>query len=229
MNAIPLVRMRYAGFSLKRAGQRAWFCGGPVFGTAGEQMQVGLYRIAMFIQLVRWGAGPDWRPQQIRLQVASLDGLESDLIQGASLEFNCPEPAIEVPAQLLSHELIVVPPDSASVPGSPESIELDFRDSLRQILRTHIRGQRFHIYQIARSLDLPVRTLQRRLADQGLVYSELVVQTRIDLARELLKGSAQPIHKIAAEVGYIESTHFARAFRRITGNSPRDYRTDNTD
>jgi AraC-like DNA-binding protein len=181
----------------------------------------------MFVQLVRWAAGPDWRPQRVRLQVASSAGMESDLIRGAILEFNCREPAIEVPAHLLARELLIEPPASARVAGSPEQLSLDFRNSLRQVLRTHIRGHRFRIDQTADALDLSVRTLQRRLAEHGLVYSELVEQTRIDLARRLLQDTDLPIADIAREVGYGESTHFSRAFRRITGNSPRDFRSAN--
>jgi len=216
-----------AEFSIRRERERVWFCGGPVQGTPAEQLQVGLYRLAMFVQLVRWAAGPDWRPQRVRLQVASSAGMESDLIRGAILEFNCREPAIEVPARLLARELLIEPPASARVAGSPEQLSLDFRNSLRQVLRTHIRGHRFRIDQTADALDLSVRTLQRRLAEHGLVYSELVEQTRIDLARRLLQDTDLPIGDIAREVGYGESTHFSRAFRRINGNSPRDFRRAN--
>lgn len=217
-----------AEFDLKRAGDRVWFCGGPVYGTPGEILQVGMYRIAMLIQLVRWAVGHDWRPGRIRLQVASLEGIDSDLVQGASLEFNCPEPAVEVPRSLLGLELCVEPPASAFMQGSPENVLFDFRDNFKQILRTHIRGHRFHIGDIARSVDMSVRTLQRRLTDHSLVFSDLVEQTRIDMARDLLAHTDLPIQDIAREVGYIESTHFSRAFSRVTGNSPRDFRHYNS-
>jgi AraC-like DNA-binding protein len=216
-----------AEFSIRRERERVWFCGGPVHGTPAEQLQVGLYRLAMFVQLVRWAAGPEWRPQRVRLPVASVSGMETDLIRGASLEFNCREPAIEVPVRLLARELLIEPPASARIAGSPQQLSLNFRNSLRQVLRTHIRGHRFRIDQTADALDLSVRTLQRRLAEHGLVYSELVEQTRIDLARRLLQDTDLPIADIAREVGYGESTHFSRAFRRITGNSPRDFRSAN--
>ena len=213
-----------AEFNFKREGNCAWFCGGPVYGSPDEQLQVGLYRIALFIQLVRWVAGPDWRPWQVRLQVASIDGCESDLIRGACLEFNCREPAIAVPPELLSRELLIEPPQSAYVPGNPENMSLDFRSNLKSLLRTQVRGRRLRINEIANALDLSVRTLQRRLAEHGLVFSELVEQTRVDLARELLRDPDIRIRDIASETGYAESSNFARAFRRVTGISPHEYR-----
>ena len=213
-----------AEFSFNREGDYAWFCAGPVYGSPDEQLQIGLYRIAMFIQLVRWAAGAEWRPRRVRLQGVSPDACESDLIRGACLEFNCREPAIEVPAELLGRELLIEPPQSACVPGSPENISLEFRSNLKSLLRTQIRGRRLRINEIANALDLSVRTLQRRLAEHGLVYSELVEQTRVDLARELLRDPDLLIRDIASEAGYAESSHFTRAFRRVTGITPREYR-----
>ena len=217
-----------AEFSFKREGDLAWFCAGPVHGSPDEQLQIGLYRIAMFIQLVRWVAGTDWRPRRVRLQVASLEGCESDLVRGANLEFNCREPAIEVTPELLGRELLIEPPQSDCVPGSPENLSLDFRSNLKTLLRTQIRGRRLRINEVANALDLSVRTLQRRLAEHGLVYSELVEQTRVDLARELLRNPDLRIREIASEAGYAESSHFTRAFRRVTGITPRDYRASAT-
>lgn len=217
-----------AEFSFKRVGDQAWFCGGPVYGTENEIWQVGLYRIALFVQLVRWVAGPDWRPRQIRLQVSSLaDHLDCDLIQGTSLAFNYREPAILVPNSMLGLALKLSPPHNIDVQGSPEKISFDFRNNVKEMLRTHIRGHRFHLNDIACSVDMSVRTFQRRLEDHGLVFSDLVEQTRVDMARGLLSHTDMPVQDIAREVGYCESTHFSRAFRRITGNSPREFRTFN--
>ena len=43
-------------------------------------------------------------------------------------------------------------------------------------------------------------------------------------ARELLGAGELPISEIASRLGYSDSAHFARAFRRIAGVSPREYR-----
>ena len=213
-----------AEFGLRRDADTVWFCGGPVYGSSAEQLQVGLYRIAMLIQLVRWAAGDDWQPDRIQLQADSLESIESDLLRGARLEFNCAEPAIAAPSALLGRKLMIAPSSSAFTPGTEANLSLSFRNSLKEFLRTHIRGHRFHIEQAARALDLPVRSLQRELAEHGLIYSELVEQTRVELASELLQTTHLKIGDIARIVGYSESTHFSRAFRRVTGNTPRHYR-----
>ena len=69
-----------------------------------------------------------------------------------------------------------------------------------------------------------VRTLQRRLAQCGLTYSHLVQQARFEVAAALLQDPDTKIIDIALSVGYGDPSHFARAFRRLTGVSPREFR-----
>ena len=80
------------------------------------------------------------------------------------------------------------------------------------------------IAQAAESIGTSVRTLQRNLGDLGLSYSMLVDQARRELASQLLLDYDRKIIDLAYELGYEDPSHFARAFRRMTGESPRDYR-----
>ncbi|MCB1499755.1 MAG: helix-turn-helix transcriptional regulator [Bauldia sp.] len=80
------------------------------------------------------------------------------------------------------------------------------------------------IERVAGSLGLGVRALQRRLNGDGVNFRELVNRVRIARATEFLRGSAESITTIAAELGYVNSTHFTRAFKAAVGLSPRDFR-----
>ena len=71
--------------------------------------------------------------------------------------------------------------------------------------------------------DLSTRTLQRKLADAGLSYRGLLDEVQFETATELLQNADQNITEIASLVGYSDPSHFARAFRRIAGDSPREY------
>ncbi|MFG1425659.1 AraC family transcriptional regulator [Roseixanthobacter glucoisosaccharinicivorans] len=72
----------------------------------------------------------------------------------------------------------------------------------------------------ARSLGLPPRTLQRRLAGLGTSFEVLVDQWRREQARQHLAQSAMPIASIARQLGYSDPAHFIRAFRRWEGHTP---------
>ena len=77
---------------------------------------------------------------------------------------------------------------------------------------------------IANSLNMSLRTLQRRLREEGLSYKELLNETRRDLALQYIQDSRVSINQITYMLGFSECSNFSRAFKRWTGRSPTAYR-----
>jgi AraC-like DNA-binding protein len=73
---------------------------------------------------------------------------------------------------------------------------------------------------VAQALALSLRTLARRLADEGTTYGEIVDQLRKSLATQYLKDPGMSLGHIAWLLGYEGSTSFNHAFKRWTGRSP---------
>lgn len=73
---------------------------------------------------------------------------------------------------------------------------------------------------IAPELGLTARTLQRRLAMQGLTYRDLVRDARKRLANQYLEESEIDLTEVAFLLGYSELSAFSHAFHRWTGTSP---------
>lgn len=71
---------------------------------------------------------------------------------------------------------------------------------------------------------MSARTLQRRLADEGAVYQELVDEARRELSERLLRTTQYPLVEIAFLTGFAEQSGFTRAFKRWAGETPRSYR-----
>ena len=69
------------------------------------------------------------------------------------------------------------------------------------------------------------RTLQRRLNKVGTTYSDLIQEVRYDIAVHLLKENNFKLLDIAYELVYSDPAHFTRAFQRMAGVSPREYRS----
>ena len=67
---------------------------------------------------------------------------------------------------------------------------------------------------------MSVRTLSRRLADEGTTYAEVVDQLRRSLALQYLNDPGMSLSQIAWLLGYQGSTSFNHAFRRWTGAPP---------
>jgi AraC-like DNA-binding protein len=78
--------------------------------------------------------------------------------------------------------------------------------------------------EIARRLRFSQRTFARRLALEGLTFSEVVESLRRELAEQYLADSGLSISKIAWLLGYRENSAFAHAFKRWTGKTPRQAR-----
>lgn len=57
---------------------------------------------------------------------------------------------------------------------------------------------------------------------------EFIIQFRMSKAQELLKTTDYSVTKISEMVGYQNAFNFSRAFKKITGISPRDWRIKNS-
>ncbi len=76
----------------------------------------------------------------------------------------------------------------------------------------------------AAALRVSSRTLKRKLAAEGVSFSQLVAEARQESALRLLKTSSLSVAAIAKRLGYSTAPNFIRAFRRWTGKTPVSYR-----
>ena len=74
-----------------------------------------------------------------------------------------------------------------------------------------------------RVLGLHPRTLERRLSRWGASFESLLDEFRRIRSLQLIQQGTHSLTDIAFLVGYSDSAHFTRAFRRWTGSPPRDY------
>ncbi len=68
------------------------------------------------------------------------------------------------------------------------------------------------------------RSLRRRLKEEGSTYRIILNEIRFELARDYLANTRLPIDEIAVLLGYTEPGNFSHAFRRWSGQSPRNWR-----
>ncbi len=77
---------------------------------------------------------------------------------------------------------------------------------------------------VARRLDLSLRTLQRKLAQAGAGFDELLDSTRRELAKNYVLGTRLSMSHIAQLLGYSESAAFTRSYQRWHQMAPRRHR-----
>lgn len=73
---------------------------------------------------------------------------------------------------------------------------------------------------VAKALHMSRRTLSRQLGREGLSFSSLLQEVRMDLAEAYLASSYHSVAQIAFVLGFSEQAAFSRAFKRWSGESP---------
>jgi AraC-like DNA-binding protein len=84
---------------------------------------------------------------------------------------------------------------------------------------------RFGLSEIAVTLGVSTRTLQRELADEGVTFAEIVDGSRRELAERLLARDDLTLGQIATYLGYADLRGFERAYVRWTGQTIAQRRT----
>ena len=95
---------------------------------------------------------------------------------------------------------------------------------VQQWLQTHYQKP-IKMADLAQEMDLSIRTFNRRFKQAtGLSPSDYLQNLRMQIAKDLLKDSNLTITEIAVQVGYPDSSYFAKLFRQHIGTTPLAYR-----
>jgi AraC-like DNA-binding protein len=95
---------------------------------------------------------------------------------------------------------------------------------VQRALTSRVAGGDTRIDTLARQLAMSGRTLQRRLAAEGVSYQELLEDVRKEAAGRYISESRLAIGEVAYLVGYSEPAPFHRAFKRWYGMTPDVFR-----
>jgi AraC-like DNA-binding protein len=99
-------------------------------------------------------------------------------------------------------------------------------DQVRQWLERNIKQGNYQatLKQASIYFDMSQQVLHRRLQAEDLSFKEIKMQTRRDIAVNLLFDNKYKIEEIATLVGFSEPSAFIRAFKSWTGSTPLAYR-----
>ena len=78
--------------------------------------------------------------------------------------------------------------------------------------------------EIADALNMSLRSLQRKLEEQGVSYSRLLDDTRRVLGMQYVRSPEYSLNEIAYLLGFTEPANFSRAFKRWYGQPPSQLR-----
>lgn len=199
------------------------------------------WSIAFACNVARAGLGdPRWTPQEVLLpQLADETPAHRRAraeIMGDNIRIGHPWAGIRFDAALLKRPMATADAMIASLMRHYGDLRLaalpeqqgEIEQWRREIARVLVKGEG-GMEQLAKATGTSLRTLQRRLKDAGVNYSDLQNDVRKTLAMNLLENETLALSEIAFSLGYSDVSAFNHAFRRWTGQSPGNYRRARAD
>lgn len=177
------------------------------------------------IYIVRQFTGPNWTPPVMAFE-AHYTPSEATQSLWPNVRFLSGQNAtwISIPLSCLSlsnhmtgsfHPVLV----QEDGPSGYDIVEL-----LNLMLPPYLDGGVPTLAEIAEMAGVSARTFQRKLANVDFVYSDILDAVRFKRSSSLLRETDSKIIDIAYASGYSDPAHFSRAFRRISGVTPSQFR-----
>lgn len=188
--------------------------------------QIGWFGVMTLIGIVRECIGPHWQPAEIGLMTDYTPSRDiRDQFPGTRIRLLQPFSYIAVESALLSKRpLGYTPAEPVSTLLHAEGLPKNLVGSVTKILHSYIHESDLSLEFTAELCCMSKRSLQRKLKLTGTHYSEILENVRFDVACDMLQKPDINVEGIAQYLGYSDASHFSRAFRRISGISPRGYR-----
>ncbi len=200
-----------------------------VLDGGGEEVPWQRYAFALmtWLSFFRWIMIRDLRPLAVELTVpANDDLLPYQEAFGGPLRFGAPANAL-----LFSHADVALPLPTAhaELANVHERIAGEYLARLdRSTLSARVRSVMLKGLSdgkprraaIARSLGMSERTLQRRLAEEGSSFRQLLDDTHKELARQYIQRDDLSFADVAYVLGFNDQSGFFRAAWRWFGTTP---------
>jgi len=194
------------------------------------------FDLMTILSFCRWVTNRDLRPVAFELRFPPpADPQPYQDAFKCPLRFNAPVNALLFARTDTTLPLPTAHPELAEVHERIASEHLQRLDPaqtchrVRAVIIRHLTEGEPRRPKIATILGMSERTLQRRLAAEGISFQRLLDDTRRELAQHYLGQRNLSLADIAYLLGFTDQSSFFRAARRWFGTSPRDYRIRITD
>jgi len=197
--------------------------------------QLAEFNTASTVVLIRFISGrPEWKPDAVHFfHPPPPDVRPHRALFHVAPTFNQPETTLVFPEADLALPVRVSSPSRLGqylesyartlLEQLPEKHD-DLRDQVLRALISSLPRGGLTIEAAAHRLAMTPRTLQRRLAETGDTFSELVDEARLTTAQQYLADDRLTLGEISYLLGFNEPSTFHKAFRRWKGVPPGAWR-----
>ena len=221
----------YSNFEQFRRGDEYWWVNAAYGPERDGRLLSDQAALGTFLALWRDACGASLRPKRVQFShspIGSVEPLES--------HFQCP---VIFNAQCDAIILDQADLERRNTVGDKqiwnfirqhlaESIEATQPNQIDREVVIHVANSLSdgvpRLDEVASSLGLGGRTLQRRLSELGHSYQSLVEEARREVAMKLVADPRHSLVEVAFLTGFAEQSSFTRAFKKWSGKTPRAYR-----
>ncbi len=187
--------------------------------------------VALLYRMLKTMVGEQWEPKKILFaqDKASTNLADFNALLTCPIEFNANSNAM-----ILHQSTLALKPNADQQQlkqyiarhfqmleqRHPNNLEAKICHGIRALLPT---GD-CTLKNIAAMLDIHPRVLQKKLQQKQQCFSELLEETRSEIACELMARSHISLTELALQLGYAELAVFSRSFKKRHGISPSTWR-----
>lgn len=189
--------------------------------------------MAMLLTMCRAAYGENFRPIRVSMQHDEPDcSSRFNELFDAPVAFSKAQNAMWMDPEIVSEPLATANPELVRINDNIVTdylAQLDRNDVTMRVkskLVEHLPTGRISEEGIASSINLSQRSLQRRLKEQGMTFTQLLENTRRELGLQYVRDPQYSFNEIGFLLGFAEPGNFSRAFKRWYGKSPSQYRQD---
>ena len=197
--------------------------------------------MTVLVRRLRLAAGPDWRPVSAAFEHREPDCLaDYQNYFGRRVTFNARRYEIVIDATALAKPMPQVVEgifESVSELGNQALKKVRAEEDTAKLVREAITAKvrdaitsrlaqdsKLDLTHISQALQMTPRTLQRRLEQQQTTFERILVETRKELAEQLLRDTDLTMIDIANRLGFSEASAFTRAVGSWFGDNPSSIR-----
>lgn len=225
----PALRLEAVTPSTGRAVTFAYEITEPNLPRLGQSYELSMGNLARIISLL---AGPDAHVDSISFlheQIGPSSAYQEAL--GCAVHFNQPRCGFEVPDNLARQAIDSADAETRRIATrylETEYLPLDatFAEQVAALSRRLLPVGHCTTEAIAEQLAMHPRTLQRRLADEGVRCQDVIDEERKRQAVRFLAEPRFSLGQISGMLGFAEQSSLNRACLRWFGRTPRQYRAD---
>lgn len=167
-----------------------------------------------------------------RLPASADHGLLFQLVDEIRSEIETPSLGWYTNVQSLFAQ-IIVRVARAIGPSAPPTVDYAMPSRAKDDLRSHIIDLFFMGYRqpltlemLAEKMNLSTKQVNRLLQRHFRTsFKQKLLDTRLEVAKDLLRTTALPVERIAGEIGYASPHRFYTLFQKKLGMTPNEYRT----